>query len=56
MALPKTQISELYVAIFNRASEGSGNTYWQTFSSDDSAAEVASAMLASTAAEDYFGS
>jgi hypothetical protein len=56
MALSKTQISELYVAIFNRASEGSGNTYWQTFSSDDSAAEVASAMLASTAAEDYFGS
>lgn len=26
MALTKTQVSELYVAIFNRASEGEGNS------------------------------
>ena len=30
MALTQTKVSELFVAIFNRASEGTGNTYYQT--------------------------
>lgn len=29
MALTQEQVSQLYVAIFNRASEGEGNEYWQ---------------------------
>jgi hypothetical protein len=29
MALTKTQVSQLYVSIFGRASEGEGNTFWQ---------------------------
>jgi len=53
MALTKTQVSELYVAIFNRASEGEGNTFWQ---SGESVAAVATDMLASDAAKEYFGS
>jgi hypothetical protein len=52
MALTKTEISKLYVSIFNRASEGSGNTYWQT---KGTLAEVANAMLATTDAVAYFG-
>ena len=52
MALTKTQVSELYVAIFNRTSEGEGNTYWQTSESDIKAAEF---MLDSQDAKDYFG-
>jgi len=53
MALTKTQVSELYVAIFNRASEGNGNTFWQT---SDDAATAATAMLATPDAQSYFGS
>ena len=34
MALTKTQISKLYVAIFGRASEGEGNLYWQQQNGD----------------------
>lgn len=34
MALTKTQVSELYVAIFGRASEREGNKYWQTINGD----------------------
>lgn len=52
MALTKTQVSELYVAIFNRASEGSGNSYWQ---GQGSAAEVAQEMLDTPDAKEYFG-
>jgi hypothetical protein len=52
MALTQTQVSQLYVAIFNRASEGTGNTFWQSF---DDAAAAASEMLATTDAKDYFG-
>lgn len=52
MALSKTQVSQLYVSIFGRASEGAGNTYWQ-----DSAdmATAANTMLATDAAATYFG-
>lgn len=53
MALTKTQVSQLYVAIFNRASEGEGNTYWQTAVSGKAA--TASAMLETDAAKNYFG-
>lgn len=53
MALTKTQVSELYVAIFNRASEGEGNQYWQGL--DGSAADIAALMLATPAAQAYFG-
>ncbi|WP_434580938.1 DUF4214 domain-containing protein [Sulfurimonas sp. NW15] len=54
MALTQTQVSELYVAIFNRASEGSGNRFWQH--SGLSAAEAANEMLATQDAQTYFGS
>ncbi|MFO7913103.1 MAG: DUF4214 domain-containing protein, partial [Desulfotignum sp.] len=52
MALTQTQVSKLYVAIFNRASEGEGNLFWQGF--DDMAA-VADEMLATDDALAYFG-
>ncbi|NPA60184.1 MAG: DUF4214 domain-containing protein, partial [Epsilonproteobacteria bacterium] len=51
MALTKTEVSELYVAIFNRASEGEGNKYWQT---QGSLSEVADKMLATDDAKEYF--
>ncbi len=54
MALTQTQISQLYVAIFNRASEGEGNRYWQQTQSD--AATAATTMLATQDAKEYFGS
>lgn len=53
MALTKTQVSELYVAIFGRASEGEGNKFWQTV--DASAAEIADEMLTTAPAQEYFG-
>lgn len=52
MALTQTQVSQLYVSIFNRASEGEGNKYWQQ-SADAKAA--ANNMLATPAAKAYFG-
>ncbi len=51
--LTKTQVSELYVAIFNRASEGDGNTYWQT--NQTNAEVTANTMLATGAAITFFG-
>lgn len=50
--LTKTQVSQLYVSIFNRASEGEGNTYWR---SQPDMAAAATAMLATQAAQNYFG-
>jgi hypothetical protein len=50
--LTQTQVSELYVSIFNRASEGEGNIYWQ---SQPDMAAAATAMLATLAAQNYFG-
>lgn len=52
MALTQTQVSQLYVAIFNRASEGAGNTYWQ---SSADMATCANYMLATPDASTYFG-
>ncbi|MGJ0335594.1 DUF4214 domain-containing protein [Aliarcobacter cryaerophilus] len=53
MALTQTQVSQLYVAIFGRSSEGEGNTYWQTRVEGMSA--TATAMLENPAAIEYFG-
>jgi len=50
--LSKTDVSSLYVSLFGRASEGEGNTYWQSYDSLEAAAE---AMLETEAAQDYFG-
>lgn len=52
MALDQTQVSQLYVAIFNRASEGQGNDFWQ---SQPDMASTATAMLNTTDARTYFG-
>ncbi|MCB2183978.1 MAG: DUF4214 domain-containing protein [Desulfobulbaceae bacterium] len=54
MALTQTQVSQLYVSIFGRASEGDGNTYWQTDQAD--IVSTANVMLATDAASTYFGS
>jgi hypothetical protein len=51
--LSQTEISQLYVAIFNRASEGEGNHYWQTLELD--MATTADVMLETDAAKNYFG-
>ncbi len=53
MALTKTQVSQLYVSIFGRASEGEGNTYWQTDQPD--MIHTANAMLDTDNAKTYFG-
>lgn len=52
MALTQTQVSQLYVTVIGRASEGEGNTFWQA---GDSLASVATDMLATEAAQTYFG-
>jgi hypothetical protein len=54
MALTQTEVSKLYVSIFGRASEGSGNEYWQT-DGGSNLSEVADTMLSTDAAKDYFG-
>lgn len=51
--LTQTQVSQLYVSIFGRASEGEGNAYWCTTQSDITIA--ANTMLATGAAQSYFG-
>jgi len=53
MPFTKTEVSEIYVAVFNRASEGEGNTFWQGFAGTKS--ELIDATLATQAAQDYFG-
>ena len=50
--LSKSDISQLYVSIFNRASEGGGNTFWQPH---PDMAWAADAMLRTDAAKNYFG-
>ncbi len=53
MALTQEQVSQLYVAIFNRASEGSGNKNWQN--QNLSMADTANLMLDTDDAKKYFG-
>jgi hypothetical protein len=53
MALTQEQVSMLYVAIFNRASEGEGNKYWQNDQPD--MVTTANVMLATPDAQEYFG-
>ena len=52
MALTQTKVSQLYVAIFNRASEGSGNTYWQT--AHTNATTTAEAMFLLPSVKTFF--
>ncbi len=54
MALTQSEVSSLYVAIFNRASEGAGNEYWQNDQPD--MVSTANTMLETSDAKDYFGS
>ena len=49
----QTQVSQLYVSIFGRASEGEGNAYWR--STQDKMVTAANIMLGSPAAKSYFG-
>ena len=51
--LTQTEVSMLYVSIFNRASEGEGNKYWQN--SNLSMKDVAKSMLETDDAKEYFG-
>ena len=52
MALTMTEVSQLYVSIFGRASEEEGNLFWQQ---ETTLTSAASNMLTTTAAKDYFG-
>ena len=51
--LNQIQVSQLYVSIFGRASEGEGNAYWQSEQSDMTVA--ANTMLNTEPAKAYFG-
>lgn len=51
MALTKTLVSQLYVALFNRASESEGNKFWQQMASQE---EAAAAMLETAPAQKFF--
>jgi len=51
--LTKTEVSQLYVAVFGRASEGNGNKFWQTDKPD--MVTTCNAMLATDSAQNYFG-
>lgn len=55
MVLTKTQVSELYVSIFNRASEKSGSQNWLNSGYNTDATAMANAMLATDDAKEYFG-
>jgi Carboxypeptidase regulatory-like domain/Domain of unknown function (DUF4214) len=52
--LTQTQVSQLYVSIFGRTSEGEGNSYWQSNQTDMTIA--ANTMLDTDPAKTYFGS
>lgn len=52
-ALSELAVSQLYVSIFGRASEGEGNQYWRTLELD--MATTADVMLETDAAKQYFG-
>jgi beta-glucanase (GH16 family) len=52
--LTQTQVSQLYVSIFGRASEGEGNAYWS--SEQDNMTTAANTMINTEPAKAYFGS
>ena len=54
-ALTQSQVSQLYVSIFGRASEGEGNSYWQTDPQSTSMTATANVMLNTEPAKAYFG-
>jgi Arylsulfotransferase (ASST)/Domain of unknown function (DUF4214) len=54
-AITQTEISQLYVTLFGRASEGDGNDYWQFNANSTSMTAVANVMLETEAAKTYFG-
>lgn len=54
--LTQTQVSQLYIGVFGRASEGDGSSYWQTDPSSTSMTAVADVMLNTEPAQTYFGS
>ncbi len=56
LALTQTEVSQLYIGVFGRASEGSGNSYWQTDSYSTSMTATANVMLNTLPAKEYFGS
>lgn len=53
MALTTTQVSQLYVALFGRASEGEGNKNWVNHNKN--MIDTAALMLNTSAAKNYFG-
>ncbi len=53
MGLTQTQISQLYISVFGRASEGDGSEYWMNDQND--MATAVEVMLATDAAKEYFG-
>ena len=53
--LTRTQVSQLYVSIFGRASEGEGNSYWMNNALSTDMSTVANIMLSTDAAKTYFG-
>lgn len=57
MELTQTQISQLYVAVFGRASEKEGNEYWQKFAKEKNKniTDIATLMLNTDDAKVYFG-
>ena len=55
-ALTQTQVSQLYIGVFGRASEGGGNRYWQTDPQSTSMTATANVMLNTAPAIAYFGS
>ena len=55
-ALTKTQVSQLYVSVFGRASEGEGNSYWMNDASSVDMTTTANIMLNTDPAKEYFGS
>ena len=54
-SLTQTEVSQLYVAVFGRASEGDGNRYWQSDPASTSMTSTANIMLNTTPAMTYFG-
>lgn len=54
MAVTQAQVAQLYVALFNRAPEGSGLKAWTDASSSRTQAQTADAMLTAPAVKEYF--